>query len=86
MISNISWAPAIRASPVTAASAADSSQFSMASAKARRASEIQDAYKVEGVPALGIAGRWYTDSTLASTGARSLQVADYLIAEARKPR
>jgi thiol:disulfide interchange protein DsbA len=54
------------------------------SAKARRASEVQDAYKVEGVPALGIAGRWYTDSTLASTGPRSLQVVDYLIAEARK--
>jgi thiol:disulfide interchange protein DsbA len=54
------------------------------SAKARRASEVQDAYKVEGVPALGIAGRWYTDSTLAGTGPRSLQVTDYLIAEARK--
>jgi protein dithiol oxidoreductase (disulfide-forming) len=54
------------------------------SAKARRGTEIQNQYQVEGVPALGVAGRWYTDSTLAGNGGRSLQVADFLIAEARK--
>jgi thiol:disulfide interchange protein DsbA len=54
------------------------------SAKARRASEVQDAYRVEGVPALGVAGRFYTDGSLAGTLPRALQVTDYLIAEARK--
>jgi protein dithiol oxidoreductase (disulfide-forming) len=54
------------------------------SSKARRASQLQDAFKVQGVPALGIAGRYYTDGTLARTMDRALQVTDYLIAEARK--
>ena len=56
------------------------------SSKARRASQLQDAFKVQGVPALGVAGRYYTDGTMAGTLDRSLQVADYLIAEARKSR
>jgi thiol:disulfide interchange protein DsbA len=54
------------------------------SAKARRATEMQNLYGVEGVPAMGIAGRYYTDGTLASNHTRMLQVTDYLIAEARK--
>ncbi len=59
--------------------------FSM-STKARKAAQLQDAYKVEGVPALGIAGRWYTDGTMAGSMPRAVQVAEYLIAEARKSR
>jgi thiol:disulfide interchange protein DsbA len=58
------------------------SSFSV-SAKARRATQLQDAYKVQGVPALGIAGRYYTDGTLAGNMDRALQVVDYLVAEAR---
>jgi thiol:disulfide interchange protein DsbA len=56
------------------------------SARARRASEVQDAYAVEGVPALGIAGRWYTDTTLAVDGPRTLRVADFLIGKAREAK
>lgn len=56
------------------------------SSKARRATQLQNAYKVEGVPALGIAGRYYTDGTLAGNMERALQVTDYLVAEARKAR
>ncbi|MBC7468084.1 MAG: thiol:disulfide interchange protein DsbA/DsbL [Ramlibacter sp.] len=54
--------------------------------KSRRATQLQDAYKVQGVPALGIAGRYYTDGTMAGTMDRALQVTDYLIAEARKAK
>lgn len=54
------------------------------STKLRRAAQLADVYKVEGVPALGIAGRYYTDGTLAGSLERSLQVADALIAQARK--
>lgn len=54
--------------------------------KARRATQLQDAYKVQGVPAIGIAGRYYTDGTLAGSMDRALQVTDYLVAEARKAR
>jgi len=52
--------------------------------KTRRASQLQDAYKIEGVPALGIAGRYYTDGTMAGNMDRALQVTDYLVAELRK--
>ena len=54
--------------------------------KARRATQLQDAFKVQGVPALGIAGRFYTDGGLAQTMDRALQVADYLIGEVRRGR
>ena len=56
------------------------------STKARRAAQLQDAYKVEGVPALGIAGRYYTDGTMAGNMDRALQVTDFLVAEARKSK
>jgi thiol:disulfide interchange protein DsbA len=56
------------------------------SAKARRAVEMQDLYGVEGVPAMGVAGRYYTDGTLTGNHVRMLQVVDYLVGEARKPR
>jgi thiol:disulfide interchange protein DsbA len=45
---------------------------------------LQDAFRVEGVPALGIAGRYYTDGSLAGSMERALKVTDYLVAEARK--
>ena len=57
--------------------------FSVTS-KARRATQLQDAFQVQGVPAMGIAGRFYTDGTIAGTAGRILQVSDYLIAQARK--
>lgn len=48
--------------------------------KAGLAAQLQDAYGVEGTPALGIAGRY----CLNGQGPRTLVVADALIAEARK--
>jgi len=54
--------------------------------KARRATQLQEAFKVQGVPALGIAGRFYTDGGLAQSMDRALQVADYLIGEVRRGR
>jgi protein dithiol oxidoreductase (disulfide-forming) len=57
--------------------------FAVAS-KVRRATQLQEAFKVEGVPALGIAGRFYTDGSLAGSMERALAVAEYLITEVRK--
>ena len=54
--------------------------------KSRKATQLQNAFQVEGVPALGIAGRWYTDGSLSGSMGRALQVTDYLVAEARKTR
>jgi thiol:disulfide interchange protein DsbA len=56
------------------------------STKSRKAKQLQDQYEVDGVPALGIAGRYYTDGTMAGNMDRALQIVDSLIAEARKGR
>jgi thiol:disulfide interchange protein DsbA len=56
------------------------------STKARRATQLQEAFKVQGVPALGVAGRFYTDGSLTQTMDRALQVAEYLIGEVRRGR
>lgn len=56
------------------------------STKARRARQLQDQYQVDGVPAMGVAGRWYTDGTLAGNMERVLQTVEHLVAEARKAK
>lgn len=53
------------------------------STKVRKATQLQDAYKLAGVPAMGINGRFYTDGTLAQTMDRALQVTDQLLGEMR---
>ena len=52
--------------------------FGVAS-KVRRAVQLQEAYKVEGTPALGIAGRYYTDGSMAGGFERMLQITNQLI-------
>jgi thiol:disulfide interchange protein DsbA len=52
--------------------------------RVNRATQLVNAYQVEGVPALGVAGRFYTDGSMAKSIERSLQVAEYLIGEVRK--
>ena len=52
--------------------------------KAKRATQLVEAYKVSGVPALGIAGRFYVDGELAGSMTKSLQTTNFLIGEARK--
>ncbi len=59
--------------------------FSVAS-KAQKATLLQNQFKVDGVPALGVAGRFYTSGALAQTMERALVVTDFLIAEVRKGR
>jgi thiol:disulfide interchange protein DsbA len=54
--------------------------------KARRAAQLQEQFKVEGVPALGVAGRFYVDGSLAGSMERALQIVDFLIGEVRKGR
>jgi protein dithiol oxidoreductase (disulfide-forming) len=56
------------------------------SSKAQKATQLQNQFQVDGVPALGIAGRFYTSGSLAQTMERALVVTDYLIAEVRKGR
>ena len=49
------------------------------STKANRAKQLADAYKIDGVPAIGINGRFYTSATLAGSHERAVAVADFLI-------
>jgi protein dithiol oxidoreductase (disulfide-forming) len=53
------------------------------STKARKATQLQNLYKVDGVPALGVAGHYYTSGDLAKNMDRALQVVDYLVGQAR---
>ena len=59
--------------------------FGVAS-KLKRAVQLQNDFKVEGVPSLGIAGRYYTDGSLAGNMDRALKVAESLIAQTRQGR
>jgi thiol:disulfide interchange protein DsbA len=52
--------------------------------KARKATQLQDAFMVDGVPSLGVAGRYFTSGSLARNMERALQVTDHLIGLARK--
>lgn len=45
----------------------------------RRASQLQEAYGVEGVPSMGVAGRYYTDGTLAGSMPSVLNVVNHLV-------
>jgi protein dithiol oxidoreductase (disulfide-forming) len=52
--------------------------------KARQAKQVTDVYKIDGVPALGIHGRYYTSGSVAGSNDRALAVADFLIERTRK--
>jgi len=60
------------------------SSFSTQS-KLKRAAALVDGYKIDGVPAIGVHGRYYTSGTLAGGNGRALAVADYLIQRLSKP-
>ncbi len=51
--------------------------------KARQAAQLAQAYKLDGVPSIGIAGKYFTSATLAGSPQQSLAVADYLIQQSR---
>lgn len=54
------------------------------STKVRKATQLQDAYALDGVPALGINGRYFTSGSQAKSMERALQVTDYLIGQSRQ--
>ena len=50
----------------------------------KRVAQLQEAYAVEGTPALGIAGKYYTDGSMAKGFEGMLRVADATLAKERK--
>ena len=53
------------------------------STQAARANQLVDDYKIDGVPAIGIQGRYYTSGALAGSHARTLETASWLISKQR---
>jgi len=51
--------------------------------KARQATQLAQAYKIDGVPAMGIQGKYFTSASLAGSHERALAVVDYLIQKER---
>jgi thiol:disulfide interchange protein DsbA len=53
--------------------------------KARQAQQLSNAYKIDGVPAMGVQGRYTTSGAQAGSNERALAVTDVLVQTARKP-
>ena len=49
-----------------------------------KARQLTEDYKIDGVPALGVQGRYYTEGSLAGTNEAALLVADFLIDKVRR--
>jgi thiol:disulfide interchange protein DsbA len=58
------------------------SSFSV-NTRATRARQLSQEYKIDGVPSLGVQGRYFTTGSLAGSNDRMVQVADHLIGLAR---
>lgn len=54
--------------------------------KCKQARTLADAYKIDGVPTLGIAGRYFTSVSLNGNPERTLATTNFLIDQARKGR
>jgi protein dithiol oxidoreductase (disulfide-forming) len=54
--------------------------------KARQAGALAAGYKIDGTPALGVNGQFYTSGTLAGGNEASLAVVDQLVAQIRKTK
>ncbi len=52
--------------------------------KVRQSKQLADGYRIEGVPTLGIQGRFMTSPSIAGSSERALSVADALIAQSKK--
>lgn len=52
--------------------------------KARRATQLTDAYKIDGTPALGVQGRFWTSGSLAGGFGGMLSVTEHLVRLARQ--
>jgi protein dithiol oxidoreductase (disulfide-forming) len=57
--------------------------FSMQN-KTKSARSLSEAYKIDGVPTIGIHGRFFTSVSLNGTPEKTLATTDFLIAQARK--
>ncbi len=59
--------------------------FSMQS-KTKSARTLAEAYKIDGVPAIGVAGQFFTTVSMSGTPEKTLATTDFLIAKVRKAK
>ena len=52
--------------------------------KLKRAMQMTQAYKIDGVPAIGVQGRWVVSASMTGEPRMMMNVTDYLVGEARK--
>lgn len=52
--------------------------------KLKRAAQLTQAYKLDGVPAIAVQGRWVASASMSGERSVMMAVTDYLIGEARK--
>lgn len=52
--------------------------------KARQARSLADGYRIEGVPAIGVHGRYLTSPSMVGGNERTFEVVDFLVAQARQ--
>jgi thiol:disulfide interchange protein DsbA len=52
--------------------------------KLRQAQQLMEAYHIDGVPTLGVQGRYMTSGSTAGSNERALQVVEYLVAKIKK--
>ena len=77
----LDWA---KAQGMDAAKLGDTMKSFAVATKLRQSKQLADGYRIEGVPTLGIQGRFMTSPSIAGTAERALAVADALIAQSRK--
>ena len=63
---------------------ADLSKSFSVQTRMRQAKQLADAYDIDGVPTIGVHGRFHTSGSLAGDNTRALAVAEALIARVRK--
>ena len=69
---------------IDAAKFADAYNSFSVQTKTRQAKALSEGYRIDGVPAIGIQGRYYTSPSLAGGPERALQVVDFLVDKVRK--
>lgn len=84
LLTEQAYAEFIGANGGDAAKFSDAFRSFSVNTKANRARQLTDAYKIDGVPALGIQGRFYTAASLAGGHPGALKVADFLIERSRR--
>lgn len=54
--------------------------------KVRQATNLSNAYAIDGVPAIGVHGRYLTSPSMAGSNERTFEVVDFLVGQARQAR